>query len=129
MKLELKHLAPYLPYKLKIQNSKGFSVRVMGGMVNDNKEVCIDAVFRMQYKPILRPLSDLTKEIEINGRKFTPNLNPMFKIFIQWELDQFQAEPRNNCTLSQYEKLLEWHFDVFGLLPKNLAVDINTIKQ
>ena len=27
------------------------------------------------------------------------------------------------------EKLLEWHFDIFGLLEKGLAVDINTINK
>ena len=26
-------------------------------------------------------------------------------------------------------KLIEWHFDVFGLIEKGLAIDINTLPQ
>ena len=37
----------------------------------------------------------------------------------------------SNHTIPQYEmfqKLFEWHFDVFGLIERNLAIDINTTK-
>lgn len=27
------------------------------------------------------------------------------------------------------QKLIEWHFDVFGLIEKGLAIDINTLKN
>jgi hypothetical protein len=27
------------------------------------------------------------------------------------------------------QKLFEWHFDVFGLISKGLAIDINTLKN
>lgn len=33
----------------------------------------------------------------------------------------------NNYSL--YEKLFEWHFDVFGLIEAGLAIDINTLNQ
>ena len=77
MKLELKHLAPYLPYGLKL----------IGDIDNnpiDKYDISTDGWLcyitnngggkgRISgYKPILRPLSDLTKEIEINGNKFVP---------------------------------------------------------
>ena len=26
-------------------------------------------------------------------------------------------------------KLFEWHFDVFGLIPEGLAIDINTLES
>ena len=33
-------------------------------------------------------------------------------------------EPKND-----YEKLFEWHFDIFGLIEKGLAIDINTLSD
>jgi len=31
--------------------------------------------------------------------------------------------------IEAYSLLFKWHFDVFGLIKKGLAVDINTLKQ
>lgn len=31
--------------------------------------------------------------------------------------------------LQLFEKLFEWHFDVYGLIPQNIAIDINTLKN
>ena len=73
MKLQLKHLAPYLPYGLKTVN---FNV---GNLLNKpliSEMIASSIMFfadgTTEAKPILRPLSDLTKEIEINGEKFVP---------------------------------------------------------
>lgn len=72
-KLELKHLAPYLPYELKgnyevseVVPSAKFELR--------NKELRTDNIdFFLNYaKPIFRPLSDLARKVEINGEKFYP---------------------------------------------------------
>jgi len=147
MKLELKHLAPYLPYGLNIgQFDNGFMFELE--MVIDYKKlkrgnyVNIDYVDGVKYKPILRPLSDLTKEIEHNGEKFIPCKQLAkgehfpntysFKI----EIDTLNVvgyyTPESWLPLvSHYElweKLFEWHFDVFGLIEKGLAIDINTLK-
>ena len=56
MKLKLKHLATYLPYELMIINS-----------VNKKMELTIEYLHywnesNIECKPILRPLSDLTKQ-------------------------------------------------------------------
>ena len=69
MKLELKHLAGYLPYGLKYKDiPKGFDgIRELDIKTFD---WCLE-----NGKPILRPLSDLTKEIEVNGEKFVPYIN------------------------------------------------------
>jgi hypothetical protein len=80
------------------------------------------------FRLILRPLSDLNKEIEFNENLFIPNHHPLFKIFINADMDWFI----DNCPFfvdyGQVQKLLEWHFDVFGLIEKGLAIDINTLK-
>ncbi len=89
---------------------------------------------------LLRPLSDLNEEIEYSGEKFwpLPRINSAFpsKIVIDDELD-FQVEIEDGATIEYIEfkmfeqfreYLLEWHFDVFGLIEKGLAIDINTLK-
>lgn len=79
-------------------------------------------------KLILRPLSCLTKEITHNVEKFIP-----IDYFVGDDSDlvynaclihnDFSYLPYNLVQL-----LLEWRFDVFGLIDKNLAIDINTLK-
>ena len=81
MKLEIKHLASYLPYELK-----GFctddlqGVEIMNGLqkISDS---CIEVISDKEpmdlvyFKPILFPFSSLTKEITINGETFVPVKN------------------------------------------------------
>lgn len=112
-----------------------------------------------EIKPILRPLSDLTKEIEHNGEKFVP----MLKLL---ELDGKANRDINACkfdgsfiyeegfhygrsingkkntdwaiSMCIYPKgikhwvanqLLQWHFDINGLIEQGLAIDVNTLKE
>lgn len=67
MKLELKHLAPYLPYGLNLKYEQDGDVR---------KLVYLDLQspdrIRMNVKPLLYPLSYLTKEITVDGKTFVP---------------------------------------------------------
>lgn len=82
MELELKkHLAPYLPYCLKMKSPNGFRPNVkestgVSGIVYLTGDLYADIendTFNGEvFKPILRPLSYLTKEIEVNGKKFVP---------------------------------------------------------
>src|SRR5699024_3132702 len=66
----LKVYSAYLPYGVKIQSIKGFeSEREMTINGNTSSEVNIYACVRLKYKMLLRPLSDLTKEIEHNGER------------------------------------------------------------
>ena len=37
------------------------------------------------------------------------------------------GEIADECNYAMYEKLTEWHFDIFGLIPKGLAIDINKL--
>jgi hypothetical protein len=86
MKLELKHLAPYLPYALSFSTQSGkvfktrtldsFDIRVLKGKSpNGNDQyhsLTLGKINKGELKPILRPMTDLTKEIEVNGVKFIP---------------------------------------------------------
>jgi len=145
MKLELKHIAPYLPYGLKlIHNQIGDSE--LSKMTISNLETVVDMVNRnVENKamfPILRPLSDLTKEIEVNGEKFVP-IERILRTYRKefgfdyctindfeiWALDADAKPTDETMTLNDYLKLFKYHFDVFGLIEQCLAIDINTIEN
>jgi hypothetical protein len=85
-------------------------------------------------KPILRNLSDLTKEIEHKGERLCVMsiLFPMLETHsVLLDVIPDKAEDilipliSNNNMLNV---LLKYHFDVFGLIEKGLAIDINQIK-
>lgn len=125
MELELKHLAPYLPYGLKVGKhfknefySEVMDTSIMSSLFNDSRK-----------KPILRPLSDLMidnifedKAIcfidkSDNGGDFTID-----DIYFKYKESSF-SDWRN-----AYEMLLKHHFDIHNLIDKGLAIDINTLK-
>jgi len=133
MKLELKHLAGYLPYGLKtltgwnnIEEIIGFKDEtyfIKGGNVYAYGDI-------QECKPILRPLSDLTKEIEVNGQKFIPI---EFNAFKHSKDDIIEFQNRfihyKGMKFGIIERLLEWHFDIHGLIENGLAIDINTLQK
>lgn len=125
MKLELKHLAPYLPYGLKIINESGTGTQQLN-KISISHIILYDRI--KEVKPILRPLSDITKEIEHNGEKFVP-YNEIRKNYGFSKSDLAYLQ-RNLCYITRYgicEKLFEWNFDVFGLIEAGLAIDINDL--
>jgi hypothetical protein len=153
MKLELKHLAPYLPYKLQVSiNKNGWEYMISGssniaelrGLYGD--DMCLlyqenegfDLDFE-SFELILRPKTDLVKEIEINGKKFVPAF-VLWPVSIKEEEDfeiygkipdywknNLNLEFENDLIYREMKYLFKWHFDVFGLIEKGLAIDINTL--
>jgi len=133
-KIKLKHLAPYLPYELKMV------VFVRGWGNNHNKEhirikdVGINQiewlVTSTRNKPILRPLSDLKKPMTDIDGVFIPfdYLIDNTKVII---CENYINKNISLLSIKYYdmEKLFQWHFDVFGLIEKGLAIDINTLNQ
>ena len=136
-KIELKHLAPYLPYGLKMTWSDG-KINVLNPELDEidysENEVNLTLVLFIinkghnDIKPILRPLSDLTEEITHKGKTFIPAARMIthgFHNSFWYEIDKFDYR---YLYAMDFEKLLEWHFDVFGLIDAGLAIDINTLK-
>ncbi len=137
MKLELKHLSPYLPYRLKgisydeIENTLDTII----GLDEDEITTSIGKVEYHNLKPILHPLSDLTKEIEVNGERFVPIEKLYYLDILHYDislsefinLDVVADHIFSNQFIKLYNKLCEWHFDIFGLIENNLAIDINTL--
>lgn len=159
-KLELKHLAPYLPHKLQ--------VKCMGEFIEDTDEdnpipKMFDLIGLLPNKgsvsfhgnkdlfhyedifPILRPLSDMTKEyineyelsfIEhiyceswmAGGYDLTENKFE-YKITSKEddsELFIYRMKPLTNMYWVVQE-MFRYHFDVFGLIEKGLAIDANKL--
>lgn len=87
----------------------------------------------ISFKLLLRPLSSLTKPITHNGETFVP-----IDIFLQlyggglpesakhnWKqefADNILYSPIEAISFGIVQKLLEWHFDIFGLHEKGLCV-------
>ena len=128
MKLELKHLAPYLPYSLKYLYNDEI-LELDGLDVNQDVFNCDMGETPFEnIKPILRPLSDLTKQHEADMTEYS-----------DIERVVFSGNPSNLYFTNTEEKtylddyvdslnyLLSHHFDVFGLIEAGLAIDINTL--
>lgn len=165
-KLELKHIAPYLPYgvKCEILNYKSDYVGEQYGIITGYywyagephymfKDRNVAGKDSTLFKPFLRPLSQLTQEIEHNGEKFTPIVE-LLKIKYKDKLVEDKNSRYNDIEYSNegyarawfkiraqlnimipdfnidqlpyflFQKLIEWHFDVFGLIDKGLAVEL-----
>lgn len=85
-------------------------------------------------KPIMRPMSDVTKEIEVNGEKLVP-------LDLICEIYPVDIDEKGICSSSTDEfgilhlpysvikKLYEWHFDIHGLIEKGEAIDIDTLSN
>lgn len=88
------------------------------------------------YKAMLRPLSDLVKEIGIDGNKFIPLENLFGVNYSEWD-GESETTPAcvshaYNCSKGKVlpkflpywvtKQLIEWHFDVFELIENGYAV-------
>ena len=170
MKLELKHLSPYLNHKIQVsyldwlEDKKRNTAYLTGISLEDGIETTYkrkkkgcsgdliswkgnNNIQDLELKLLLRPLSDLNKEIEFNGEKFLPievikkgYLHP-----VEWGINHIGKGIKHNgkmihlivmdgeileeCPLFIYYKLIKWHFDIFNLIENNLAININTLTK
>lgn len=88
-----------------------------------------------KFKPICRPLSDLTKPIEHKGEKFIPIVellkNSSFDTskMSEGEIMSFVKVYSNTdlIALNDLPLYLQWHFDLFGGIDSGEAIDVNTL--
>lgn len=160
-KLTIEHLAPYLPYSLRLRVPEihdkfecrlvisNNTVSMLGGL-NISEAISHNA------KPVLRPLSDLTKPIAVEGYNDWKEFYPLKeltaneqdrkrihhygvrKILLGELADAYDKTGRvilpvwiSNVGLNRYEvvkMLYRWHFDVFGLHSKGLCIYYNELK-
>lgn len=121
----------YLPYKLQInishRNQPDFEGELTLPYLADPTGV----------KPILIPLSKLTEEIEHEGKKFVPieklknngnNINNEADYWTTLELLQ-RGGYCGQLPLWIIEYLLQWHFDIFGLIQEKSAIEKQLISH
>ena len=171
MKLELKHIAPYLPFSLRFKAKNDvwemteINTTSQWKVWAGTEWCCKDLKFKPpinckdnakgygfelhEVKPILRPLSDLDKNITHNGKTFNP-VKELIKMPITKESNALMAfYSLNTIGVGKYledvanygdinpkylsyplaSKLMEWHFDIYHLIDDGLAIDINELNN
>jgi len=132
MKLELKHLAPYLPYGLGVNLNrnngmfKASHVNLHYVSIHFNSAVN-ETYFKYKNvtyglydcKPILRPLSDY---VDINETGYTDlNCDLMDQLIIN-ELAN-KTIPLSLIPFGVIQIMSEHHIDFFNLIPDGLAIN------
>jgi len=147
-RLTIKELAAYLPYELKVI---GFNNYINKDMVCDLTDRNLWTHVENQSKPLLRPLSSLTEEIEHNGEMFVPLDELTEGETVSMSLNDYADDwdSRTHYSFKRYveewvkgdihhmdflpygfiEKLHEWHFDTAKLLGRGLAIPIKEEKE
>ena len=117
----MKHLAPYLPYELKAYYQNEIYET---GLTN------FFCFWSIGYKPILEPLSNLTKPITRNGVTFVPIewfendvSNDWFdgNIWVDY-LFRNEKVDLDFIPYGMVQQLIEWKFDIFDLIGQGKAI-------
>lgn len=139
MELEVKHLAPYLPYGLKLQyivRDKVENTGVMKSISHNENEtyptrVSIDfndEEHIWMFKPILRPLSQIKKYFEpIFETDKEVNEYLSYEATTPFSVEEILNYKFQYLPYGTYQVLFKHHFDVFSLIDAGLAIDINTL--
>ena len=143
MKLELKHLAPYLPFSLEGVKNKGYRFYVNSVYNKDFENDSFKSKYPIhginsngtincsldEFKPILRPLKSLSKnDIDFMYFDIISTDNDMYGTRDEFE-DYFNETGIDHLPVCLYNYLVSKHFDIFGLINKGLAIDINTVSS
>ena len=88
-----------------------------------------DAKEFTNVKPILHPLSSLTKEIEHKGDKFVPIERLGLKNTKELYGSILYTIEKECIPVSEFFKLIKMNFDVCSLIEKNEAIDVNTLTE
>ena len=119
-------LAMSLPYGLKFTISDKHDAIIY--TLNNEKAVFISN--DKEVKPIIHPLSDITKPITHKGETFVP-LHEIIKMTHCKRSNLIERDEIvfSFLSLDIWSKLIEWHFDIAGLIEKGEAIDVNTLDK
>lgn len=139
-RLTIKELAPYVEHDIKGLLTPQKEVVALTGIFVDKfglHEVQINyngCYALSRFKPLLRPISSLTEEIEHNGKRFVPidklELEGYVIGYNGFSITIGQEEGYSfGYAIDVYnqiiQKLHEWHFDTANLLGRGLALPID----
>lgn len=130
--LTLEHIALYLAYGLNLQFSyeDDTEQNVKRGLLTDVYTIDDDVKLSVEhmddehiwmFKPILRPMSDLTMEL-VN------ELLPKMHI-TKRDIEEMKSTPIGHWKYYQVVSAAQMHIDFRDLIEKGLAVNLNTIEQ
>lgn len=127
-KIKLSEICGYLPYGLSI-NNKNEELRAI---VNPDG---VETLFRghlinyyelEEIKPILSPLKDIyTHKYK---PKYAKGMHVISEIIPMYYLEMIKIGQVKEIPYDWFELLLKEHFDVYGLINRGLAIDINSLK-
>lgn len=130
-RLTIKEVAPYLPYNVGVEITRHvYPRRTVITILDISKlEYCESQIYSL--KPLLRPLSQLTEEIEHNGERFVPIIE-LFKLRTQVTGDKIADYYIDNNTAIlrlEAQHLDEYEFRAFfeiDLEPNEVMFSIAT---
>ena len=140
--LELKDICGYLPYGLRIMRPPT-NVPVVAELLDIRKDFTILGAGHIDtYRAVLRPMSDLTKEITHKGEKFVPMVELGECANVEVEVADFEFKrdkvvdvlfhnilSGERSSIIIFDKFHEWMFDYRGLISAGLAIDVNTLPE
>lgn len=152
-KLTIQELAAYLPWEVEVRYKDCMSDKYKKALLTGINKLDIETTYKrkingcvgdiisfkgnnniddLNFKILLLPLSHLTKEIEHKGEMFVPY--DKLKTVVseeQWVLicNTISDEYKKVIDMPYWwvRQLLEWNFDIFGLIDRGLAIDKTTI--
>lgn len=154
MNLELKNLAPYLPYSLKVESQRGTGDLDYKGLKKGMTCFNIHKIDGDKWKPLLLPLTALTQQLpdgsipivelakiakfsfiesdKINITDVAINIRDdkyLFGFNFNWNsFHSYSLCDQNPINVKHQLQLFEYlfknHFDVFGLIDKGLAAPL-----
>ena len=137
--MELKEIVGYLPYGLSVKHDNGWIEEIVAIGYDRTSDGYIETEnFSRpleEFKPILHPLSDLTKPITVGGYNDGKEFIPSEEIWRYGEYCIKSEDIKNimayplNVELWQAQLLYQWHFDIHGLIERGEAIDINTLEK
>jgi hypothetical protein len=137
---KIEFMAMSLPYGLKCQRKNGFLGisridHYLYKYISDSEN---DPQLE-KFNLILRPISDLTKTIEHNGEKFIPirmlenthGIEYLKKYLREQDSPNIYGKHFNTYELKfgALSKLIKLHFDVYSLIEKGEAIDVNSLNE
>jgi hypothetical protein len=143
MKLELKHIIPYIPFQLKAQDIRTKEIRTVTllhftydlSTVGHN-HLIYDGLLVSKHLPILRPILDLSILVKDEFEKYDGIRSgkadeEVINIFCE---ENGVDEIIENIDLKSLpyeciEYMFKNHYDFFGLIEAGLAIDIKTLNN
>jgi len=150
--LTLEHLSVYLPYGLMGQLKgypNGTYVTLGTYLSNTERKWTIDMFIESGVLPILYPLSSLTETIWYEGKEIKPiefikdwynesygkiddleyyDLENEFALFGVFHSTEEKETEIIAMPYQAYQLLFKMKIDIFGLIEKGLAVDVNILE-